>query len=91
MTHDSFRPKLVEPPYRCDEHGRSGSTEIARGKPAVSAEMPPISASEAADYIAQLTAELAFVARKSKLDLLAYLLEMARSEALATTKRHRRK
>lgn len=46
-------------------------------------ERSPIRPSEAAEYIAQMTAELAFIARGARLDLLAYLLEMARTEALS--------
>jgi hypothetical protein len=36
---------------------------------------------ESAQYIAQMSAELASIARASSLDLLAYFLEMARVEA----------
>ena len=36
---------------------------------------------EAADYVADLAGELAEIARGSKLDLLAYLLDVARLEA----------
>jgi hypothetical protein len=36
---------------------------------------------EAAHYIAEFTAELAYLAREAKLDLLAYMLDMARLEA----------
>jgi hypothetical protein len=36
---------------------------------------------EAARYIAEFTAELSIVARGAKLELLAYLLDMARLEA----------
>jgi hypothetical protein len=38
-------------------------------------------ASEAARYIAEFAAELSAVARHARLDLLAYLLDMARIEA----------
>jgi hypothetical protein len=37
--------------------------------------------SEAARYIAEFTAELSAIARQSRLDLLAYLLDMAHLEA----------
>lgn len=40
------------------------------------------SAQEAAAYVAELGADLAQIARKHRLDMLAYLLEMARLEAL---------
>jgi hypothetical protein len=36
---------------------------------------------EAAVYIAEFTAELSYLARRAKLDLLVYLLDMARLEA----------
>ncbi|MGO4386026.1 hypothetical protein AB4Y85_00670 [Microvirga sp. 2YAF29] len=40
-----------------------------------------MSTAETAQYIAEFTAELSYLARQSKLDLLAYLLDMARLEA----------
>jgi len=40
-----------------------------------------LSTSETARCIAEFTAELAYLARRSNLDLLAYLLDMARLEA----------
>ncbi|MBZ6076867.1 hypothetical protein [Microvirga puerhi] len=40
------------------------------------------SVAETAQYIAEFTAELSFLARRSNLDLLAYLLDMARLEAM---------
>ena len=39
---------------------------------------------ETAQYIAEFSAELSSLARKPKLDLLAYLLDMARLEAIRT-------
>ncbi|SCZ07929.1 hypothetical protein SAMN02927923_03934 [Microvirga guangxiensis] len=36
---------------------------------------------ETAQYIAEFTAELSYLSRQTKLDLLAYLLDMARLEA----------
>ena len=36
---------------------------------------------EAADYIGEVSSELATLARRCRLDLLAYLLEMVRLEA----------
>jgi hypothetical protein len=41
-----------------------------------------MSTAETAQYIAEFSAELAYLARESKLDLLAYLLDMARLEAI---------
>ena len=42
----------------------------------------PMSPVETARYVAEFSAELAFLARQAKLDLLAYLLDMARLEAI---------
>lgn len=38
-------------------------------------------AQEAADYVAEMTADLAKIARRHHLDMLGYLLDMARLEA----------
>ena len=43
-----------------------------------------MSPDETARYIAEFSAELSFLARQTKLDLLAYLLDMARMEAIRT-------
>jgi hypothetical protein len=43
---------------------------------------PSCSVNETADYIATLSKELAVMARGQRLDFLAYLLEMAATEAL---------
>jgi hypothetical protein len=43
-----------------------------------------MSPEETARYIAEFSAELSFLARRAKLDLLAYLLDMARLEAIRT-------
>jgi hypothetical protein len=40
-----------------------------------------LSAEDTARYIAEFSAELSYLARRAKLDLLAYLLDMARLEA----------
>jgi hypothetical protein len=42
---------------------------------------------ESAQYIAQMSAELASIARASNLDLLAYFLEMARVEATSSIRK----
>jgi hypothetical protein len=39
---------------------------------------------ETAQYMAEFWAELSYFARKANLDLLAYLLDMARLEAIRT-------
>lgn len=64
---------------------RSLETEAASETPA------EIAPSETARYIADLTAELAYLARKARLDLLAYLLDMARLEAVRSVQANRRK
>ncbi|MBF9234058.1 hypothetical protein I2H38_11770 [Microvirga sp. BT350] len=46
---------------------------------------------EVAQYIAEFTAELSYLARKGRLDLLAYLLDMARLEAIRTVQAEGRK
>jgi hypothetical protein len=46
---------------------------------------PAWSAADAAGYIADLSQELAVMARGVRLDLVAYLLEMAQLEAKRTT------
>ena len=43
---------------------------------------------EAARYIAEFTAELSVIARHAKLELLAYLLDMARLEATRVQSGH---
>jgi hypothetical protein len=43
-----------------------------------------MSAAETAQYISEFAAELAFLAREAKLDLLTYLLDMVRLEAIRT-------
>lgn len=55
-----------EPDLADVTHGRAGAK---------------MSTAETAQYIAEFTAELSYLARQSKLDLLAYLLDMARLEA----------
>jgi len=49
--------------------------------PARSINKDGMSAVETAQYIAEFTAELSYLARQTRLDLLAYLLDMARLEA----------
>jgi len=49
----------------------------ARGGPGE----PPVDRAMAADYVAELSSELANLARQHGLDALAYILDMARLEA----------
>lgn len=46
------------------------------------------STAETAQYIAEFTAELSFLARDRRLELLAYLLDMARLEAIRAVQSH---
>jgi hypothetical protein len=64
---------------------RSNKAKSTNERPANAAVAKPgisDSPSETAKYIAEFTAELSFLARQTKLDLLAYLLDMARLEAI---------
>lgn len=49
-----------------------------------------MSPDETVRYIAEFSAELSFLARQTKLDLLAYLLDMARMEAVRTLQMNER-
>jgi hypothetical protein len=51
---------------------------------------PAIRPESAAAYIADITSELAALARGSKLDILAYLLDIAQLEAAGNARRLRR-
>jgi hypothetical protein len=53
------------------------------------ADKAEVSALETAQYIAEFAAELSFLARETRLDLLSYLLDMARLEALRTIHKDR--
>lgn len=50
-----------------------------------------MSSAEAAQYIAEFTAELSYLPRRTRLDLLAYLLDMARLEAARAIQADNRK
>ena len=50
-----------------------------------------VSAAETVQYIAEFTAELSFLARRSQLNLLAYLLDVARLEAIRSIRSNDRK
>jgi hypothetical protein len=66
-------PRALRAPSPDDEQDEA---DVASG-PGVSS----MSKAETAQYIAEFTAELSYLARQFKLDLLAYLLDMARLEA----------
>jgi hypothetical protein len=71
---------MSKPPTRIlnapSPHDEQDPIEVMNGHSASS-----MSTAETARYIAEFTAELSYLARQSKLDLLAYLLDMARLEA----------
>jgi hypothetical protein len=67
-------------------------SRLANGGAEVVAQMaeastPPIRPESAAAYIADITTELAGIARGSRLDVLAYLLDIAQLEAANATRR----
>ncbi|AWM87283.1 hypothetical protein [Microvirga sp. 17 mud 1-3] len=66
---------MSKPPLRASPAPSPADTETS-GAPGIHAPT-----AETAQYIAEFTAELSFLARRSNLDLLAYLLDMARLEA----------
>jgi hypothetical protein len=71
MSKPPTRALTIPSPH--DEQDEAGTLS---GRAAAS-----MSTAETARYIAEFTAELSYLARRSKLDLLAYLLDMARLEA----------
>lgn len=60
-------------------HGPGPATAVAIAN--------PVERADIAAYIAQLSGELAGLARTSRFDLLAYFLEMARLEAMSQSGR----
>jgi uncharacterized membrane protein len=50
-----------------------------------------MSPAETAQYIAEFTAELSFLAKRSQLNLLAYLLDVARLESIRSLRASERK
>lgn len=70
---------------------RTSETLDPASKPAKEAGQPteaePPAALDVARYIAQMTTELASIARSTDLQLLAYFLEMARVEATNLTRK----
>ena len=64
----------------------STTTQPATDRPEAQGEMGNglngMSPAETARYVAEFSAELSYLARQAKLDLLAYLLDMARLEAI---------
>ncbi len=71
---------MAKAPRRSLKGPLSDDQQVVSGAGALNrTEMPP---AETARYIAEITAELSFLARRSKLDLLAYLLDMSKLEAV---------
>jgi hypothetical protein len=75
-------PRSSRPPSRKARHGENHGSAINEAPLAPT----PLSTTDAAAYIAEMSDELASLARNSKLDLLAYLLQMAADEARATAR-----
>jgi len=90
MTNPSVRPRKAAL-LKSEDDDRQGldhplderDDDAARTEDAALTILP----ADAADYIAQMTAELARMARTAKLDPLAYFLEMARIEATTCLRR----
>jgi hypothetical protein len=66
---------------------RIAPPDLAGGTAGKSIADDPAAIAEVAHYIAQLTGEMAGMARAAKLDLLGYFLEMARIEATSALNR----
>ena len=78
MPKASPRPSKTALPVKSDAAQGSREGDLDR---------PPMTPAETAHYVAEFTAELAYLARRSNLDLLAYMLDMARLEALQSSER----
>jgi hypothetical protein len=88
MTRSSSRPKNAASPQDGDQHGlRSPGDAWPRGATQASEPESTMRPADAADYIAQMTVELARIARTARLEPLAYFLEMARIEATTSLRR----
>lgn len=78
-------PKLprrpTDAPWPEEPHGTDDATELA---------MVGLTQIETARYIAEFSAELSYLARRTRLDLLAYLLDMAKLEATRTIQKNER-
>jgi hypothetical protein len=64
--------------------GKAPSTNDVSGAEDSARAGDGMSPMETAQYVAEFSAELSYLARKANLDLLAYLLDMARLEAIRT-------
>ena len=80
MTKGSSRPQIIAPAGQATTPRRLGTPPVSP-LPDLPEPADGALALESAQYIAQMSAELAAIARGSNLDLLAYFLDMARLEA----------
>jgi hypothetical protein len=89
MTKGTPRSGKIAPAAQGQETYRSPRIGVAPKGPApeASESANPILALESAQYIAQMSAELAAMARSANLDLLAYFLDMARVEATSSVRK----
>ncbi len=89
MVQHSVPRKAVPPKSGGDDRDRLDDllSEQDQFAAQTSEAEPTMQAADAADYIAQMAAELARIARTAKLDPLAYFLEMARIEAKTCLRR----
>jgi len=71
--------------------GSSSSIEETDEKTVPRHDRAKRSPAEIAQYVAEFSAELSFLARQVELDLLAYLLDMARLEAIRAVQAGQRK
>jgi hypothetical protein len=72
-------PKASSRPPKSVASAKSITSQQSQG---VASTRQAISHAEAAQYIAEFSAELAYLAREANLDVLSYMLEMARIEAM---------
>ncbi len=90
MVEMLLRPTVeISQPFRMSKAEKHPSKGKDTQEPARVSSLRPkdrASADETARYIAEFTAELAFLAQQAELDLLAYLLDMARLEATRSTR-----
>jgi len=84
MNKVAARPKLNTPKRSLTKQSQGASKEEASGA-------DDATVAEVADYIAQITGEIAHMARSAKLDMLAYFLTMARMEAELMARHNRLK
>ncbi len=80
---------MSKPPRRV--HAAPSPHDQEADAPAGGVRQDGMSALETAQYIAEFTAELSYLARQTRLDLLAYILDMARLEAARVVQAGKRK